>query len=804
MKRAIVLLLVLCIGMTIHADEIQSTVVVGEVYDSNTLEPLENIHLTAAGHSASGVTTNAEGMFLLRLEISKPTKITVSGIGYHKYTFVVDPGVDAGIDIALLEKNTLLQEVMVTPGTNPANSLMARVRAMREQNAPHTMDVNNTDAKTQVFLSDIQSRHLNQKMWKSVQANMIEQEDSSYLLPIYSRKTHEGQQDIHSTILSDGEYESLLAGLEKAPNFYHNTLPLYSTSFLSPLASDGNTYYRYYLLDSLVTESGKHYIVDFRTRNPYYATFNGQMEIDSATAGLVRISATVPALVNANYLKNATIEQTYLETSPGIFSTIQSSQVNMLLDVAVKTDNSHIFPSVLITQEMANGLNAVGTQNATFHDITPERDSIVAAIDTLNNTPLFRVARFLAYSVSTGYIPTGSYVEVGNVSEILKITPQETVRLGLPLRTSEKLWKNICLEAYAAYGFGDQAWKGAGMIHFNLPTVRRHQLTARYADEYVYSDISDFTMLKRENAAWFRYMGYTTSILRIVRQKTRHDYNPLVRQQEFRIQSEDDWTDHLETQFCVAIGRMGYGEPTKVYGGQPTFRYANLNATFRLSWDEKRVDLYFRRIHVYNNKPVLYLNGEIGSYMFDGEHQTSTSAYQLYGKLRLLLRQQVSLGVVGQLNYLLEAGCIFGSVPYPFLNIFDANPTFFYDQRRFSLMSSYRYAADKYVALHADWNGRGCLFNLIPGIRCLHLRELAVFKLGYGGLSSRHEQVLAFPNSTADFPRLEELHTPYIEMGVGIGNILRIGELYSLWRLTNRDDPSAPKWTLRLRLYIDK
>lgn len=806
MRKAIVLLLyAMATITTLYATETLSTVVVGEVYDSHTLAPLPDINLAVVGKSI-GTTTNSEGMFLLRLEINKPTKIAVSGIGYHKYTFTVEPGIDAGIDIALEEKNTLLQEVMITPGTQPAEAIMARVRANRSQNESPALNSSHANAQTHVFLSNIRAKHLNRKLWQNLQDYMIVRPDSSYLLPIYSRQTHDQQHDVHSSFLTREEYETLLVGLETAPDFYHNTVSLYSTAFLSPLASDGNTYYRFYLVDSIADETGKHYIVDFRTRNPYYATFNGQMEIDSATAGLLSISAVVPPQVNANYLKNATIEQVYRQEPNNLtVREMQDSRVNILLDMAVKTDNSHIFPSVLVSQEITNRKpEPVIHINNTLHAPIYHKDSVINLIDTLNSTPLFRVARFLAYTISTGYVPTGSYIEIGNVSEILKINNPETIHLGIPLRTSEKLWKNICLEACAAYGFGDHAWKGFGKIHINLPTMRRHQLTAQYTDEYVYSDMPDFTLLKRENAAWFRYMGFTTAIMRNFYATTHNNYDPLVRKREFCLLANDDWNDFMETQTHIAIGRMGYGEPTHAYDAQSSFRYANLSATLRFSWDEKKVDMFFRRIHVYNNKPVLYINGEIGSFTMDQEPTITSSNYHLYGKIQFMLRQQVSLGVVGQLDYTVEGGVILGAVPYPLLNIFDANETFAFDKYRFSLMQNYRYAADKYVALHADWNGRGCLFNLIPGIRCLHLRELAVFKFGYGTMSSQHEQILPLPYSTPNVHRLDELSTPYIEMGVGIGNILRFGEVYSIWRLTHRNDPNAPRWGLRFRLYIDR
>ena len=100
--------------------------------------------------------------------------------------------------------------------------------------------------------------------------------------------------------------------------------------------------------------------------------------------------------------------------------------------------------------------------------------------------------------------------------------------------------------------------------------------------------------------------------------------------------------------------------------------------------------------------------------------------------------------------------------------------------------------ADKYLALHAEWNGMGILFNLIPGIRYLHLRELVEAKLAYG-----YNSQLSPLNSQL-----------YAEIGVGIGNILRVCDLYFVWSLVPTSSPLAAQtngsamWAMRFRIHL--
>jgi hypothetical protein len=117
-------------------------------------------------------------------------------------------------------------------------------------------------------------------------------------------------------------------------------------------------------------------------------------------------------------------------------------------------------------------------------------------------------------------------------------------------------------------------------------------------------------------------------------------------------------------------------------------------------------------------------------------------------------------------------------------------------------MNNYQYAADQFVALHAHWNGKGVLFNLIPGVRYARLRELVALKVAYGGLRQDHQSILAFPITQTGYNTLQAPTIPYVEMGVGIGNILRIGELYGVFRLTQLQDLTTPWWAIRFRLHL--
>ena len=405
----------------------------------------------------------------------------------------------------------------------------------------------------------------------------------------------------------------------------------------------------------------------------------------------------------------------------------------------------------------------------------------------MDSLPIIRFAKWTAAIINTGYIPTGTVIDIGNIQEILQVNEHEKVHVGLPFRTNEKLMKHVALEASVGYGFRDEAFKGMGKISVQLPTLRRNIVSLEYHDRYVWTEVDDFTRLKRENGIGFRTMDFTAYAFEALRYN-KLAVNTATRQRQFELRCESDWTDNLETQLYARVGWMGYGDPLVGYHKIPYFPYQTVGAILRVSFRERKIDGWFSRYYAYSHLPVLYFGLEGGSYRLD-----SDARYRMFGKLNFMLRHHVPLGMGGTLDYILQAGVVLGEVPFPLLHHFEGNQGYAYDPYRFTLLNNFDYAADRFVALHAEWNGQGVLFNLIPGVRRLRLRELATFKLAWGLQHYNNTTLQQYNNNL----------TPYIEIGCGIGNILRVLDIHSVWRLTTPvADTTLPYWAMRFRLHI--
>lgn len=787
MRRSLYILVLTCLCLiSLHAEE---TIIVGDIVNETTGEPIPNVNIHFRGTKV-GTTSDETGAFALRVDLKSKLQLVFSAVGYQTQRYDIEPGAMAGMQVALRERITVINEVIVTPGENPALTILREVRARREQNDRTLHEELSSTAKHEqaLYISDISRRHLRRALWRSLQAGMLQREDSTYILPLY-RETQsfriEGKQMIpandqqtQALILSQTDYSALLGGWGNI-NFYQNNIPLMDHSFLSPLAANGNLYYRYYLADSI----DANYIIHFRTRNPFYATFNGELAIDTATYALRSIRAYVPSESGVNYLSHMHISQTMAEDN-----TLAEEHISTILDFAVLGDSSHLFPTLLLQNHLVSNdfqrhdVAPTGVEQDTISSPTSNLAADSAAFAALDSLPVIRAAKWFATIAITGYIPTGTPVDIGHVEEILQVNQHEGVHIGLPFRTNEKMSKTVSLEASVGYGFRDRAVKGMGRISVNLPTPRMNILQAEYQDHYVWSEVDDFDRLMRENSMGWGNFDFTSYAFEALHRDSLC-VNTVMRQRQAQLHWWADWSPMVETHLYVRAGWNNELWPAE-YRQSPLYAYQSLSAIVRLGWGERKYDGYFLRRYAYSSRyPVLYLGAEMGHWQYTNSAMPTTS--NLYAHLRLLLTQHAQLGMGGTLTYALQGGAIFGHVPTTMLWQASGNQGYAYDPYRFTLLHGGELMADKYVALHAEWNGQGILFNLIPGIRWLHLRELVEAKVAYGYLSQ----------NVSDRPMASSCL--YSEVGIGIGNILRVCDLYSIWSLSPQIE-----WAMRFRIHL--
>ena len=108
-------------------------------------------------------------------------------------------------------------------------------------------------------------------------------------------------------VLDNYEFSGYTSGLEVSQNFYDNYINYYEQNFVSPLAGNGDFYYRYYLVDSIEVAGSKHFKIDFYPKRKGENVFNGYMLIDDERFAIQKIDATLSTGSQLNFIKSLSV-----------------------------------------------------------------------------------------------------------------------------------------------------------------------------------------------------------------------------------------------------------------------------------------------------------------------------------------------------------------------------------------------------------------------------------------------------------------------------------------------------------------
>ena len=209
----------------------------------------------------------------------------------------------------------------------------------------------------------------------------------------------------------------------------------------------------------------------------------------------------------------------------------------------------------------------------------------------------------------------------------------------------------------------------------------------------------------------------------------------------------------------------------------------------------------FRR-PIFNKYPIYTLRFENGiKNLFKGQYN--------YQQLTVAIAKRSYLSQLGFTDFTLEGGHIFGNVPYPLLNIHRANQSYAYQENAYNLMNFMEFVSDNYLALNSDFFFKGFFLNKIPLLKKLKLREVASFKILYGGVRNENNPninkgLFNYPTDNilgVPVPTTYSLSkVPYIEGSVGVSNVFKVVRIDLVKRFTYLNNPNISTWGIRARI----
>ncbi|MEA4937530.1 MAG: DUF5686 family protein [Paludibacter sp.] len=765
----------------LHAQE---TLVVGHVRSKTDNSPLSAVNIYFKGTNI-GVQSDEEGFYVIRNQGTE-SKLVFSCVGYKTQEIPVRPGEVAGVEVALREDINILQELFVLPGANPALDLMRKVREAKAKNDVYNLPL--TIASEEQNLVLISKNSATKKLFKQLSDGSMSTNDTTNFLPLYIEDVkylvHSGMP--RKVIAEESTaspqnvkliLEKLTGNLQPELNFYNNSISLFGKPFVSPLSSAANSYYRFFLIDSIGSGFEKQYYLRFKTKNNKNLAFNGELWIDSASCALTAINVELPVQANINFIQHLKVSKTYKKSENKRWFPVED-RVRFDMNYQLLADSAHLSPEIYIetriTSSPVNDTVHVAEENFAGSEFSKEELELKLA--EMNDLPMMKTAHWIADAIITGYMQLGK-IDLGKVYQFARLTDVEGFRFSIPIRTNENLSKNFSLGGYWGYGTRNRAHQYAASVSYKLPFASKSILSIGYTDDYRRIDYDYNDYLLRENPLLSGDEDIANTIFAF------RSSDKINRRKEFFTSLSLDWNKDVESNLCFRKNSY-WGNPALPFlkSGidlqEMTHDFISFNTRF--SRGERTYEDHLERIYIQNLHPVFYLT-------LEGGRTRITDKENFYGRITGKVKQQL-LFDFGQWNYSVDAGWILGTVPYNLLSIPVGSETLLFKRYHYNLMDYMEYAFDKYVAMHHEWIFNGVLFNQLPVIRNLNLRELVTFKFLYGGLDPKHASLVDFPSLTGT------LKVPYMEAGVGFTNIFRIFSLQSVWRLSDLNKPGVRSW----------
>lgn len=785
-KTFLILLLFLAIILP-QQTTAQETILVGQVVDKNDLSAIPEVNIFFKNTNI-GSKSNNEGYFLLRTN-EKVNVVVFSCVGYKQKEIRLKQGQSLGMQVELVEETNMLQEVFVIPGSNPALAMMRKIRVMKPINDLTRQPGFSLQRKGQslVLLSKIKQGLASRKVFEKISRGAISNIDSSLTLPLYMSESYFIDNGKTKTEVSQNNFSTpesaqliirkLLGDIDVNLNFYDNAVTIFGKNMISPLSNTGNVYYDFYLADSTLIEKRKNYEVHFRTKNEKNLAFNGKMFIDSGTYALTGIDLALPRAANLNYLHNLKINQTFTPVDHNKW-VVDQENTNLSLTYALLGDSLNPTPELFVKRSVQT-VKSDSVIIGNFAQSTYTAEELDRKINDLGEAPIVKYAKWLADVIFTGYIPIGKF-EIGKIQNLARITDLEGFRMTLPVYTNEKMWKNLRLGGSIGYGFGNQVIKYSGSAQVKIPSQQRRILSLSYNNDYRSDSYKYNDYLQREEPLTSGDEDIASTVFSFRSAKHMND------RREFNLSYATDWNNDIETSVQLRSNTLMNSDLLPFIRDGIQYNSAkqqSVTVLTRFSFNERVYDDFFQRIYITNFNPIIY------AFVEGGQYEVGTKKGN-YAKLSAMVRQRVNFNI-GQWDYMVEGGLFLGDLPYQMLEMPSGNVTNGYSMYGFSLMNLMEYRADKYLTFHNEILLNGIILNQIPLIKHFNFRELFSLKMYYGTLSKTHSDVLDIPSY------IHSTKIPYIEVGAGFSNILRLFTLQSFWRITENDTPNTVKWGLK-------
>lgn len=822
------------------------TLLNGVVKDANLGTPIHGATVSLEGTKHS-TATDSMGRFELRIptqikEASAQLEIRISALGYIEQQLSWSPGQPDPM-VFLETAQEQLDEVVISGRTryssrgNPAVDLIDRVIQHRSANRASNLPYFEYQAYQKIMLavSDFPKLIANNPLFKNYRF-IFDNVDTTLvagreLLPIYleeklmteyrgsglgARKTvveATRNTELDKRFVNNENIQAIVSHLHADIDLYANTILLLNRPFHSPVGAGAPLFYKYAIRDTVELEGADFVLVEFAPRNAEDRLFSGRLWISmEGRYAIGRAELGVGLRSNVNWVNDLHINFDFTRHPSGMYLPagmetkinfgLYGSNQGMFSHWVLRFDHHELEQSdkgvfrgqqLVILPEAAEREKSFWERQRPL-DLSAAETTIYRNVDSLKGNRSFQRTLSWISLAMTSYKHIGP-VEVGPLEYMYSFNDHEGSRVRLGGRTTRQLSEKFYAETYAAYGFRDEKWKYFLGAAWTLNGRRIAEYPAHYLHVTYQDDVREpGHQLDFRNGGSF-FASFRTS-----------EQDKWLHHRLFQAHHVVEFAHHLRLQTSFSTHRQSPAAGLVFQRAEDQALVPALQTTeaaLELRWapGEEYFQRNLVRTPIVNQFPIFNLRYNMGlKGVLGGEYK--------YHSLHFDSSKRWYMSLLGFADVTFGAGYIFGAVPFPLLDIPTANKSFLLAPDSYSMMNDLEFLSDQYVKFGVEHHFEGLFLNRIPLLKRLKIRELASFKMFYGGLRAendptRNTSLFYFPtDQDGEATSFGFGKHPYMEASVGLENIFRVLRIEYIKRLSYLEHPGVESGGLRFSVSL--
>lgn len=815
------------------------TKIQGRVIDAATGEGISGVSVVLTG-TGTGTSTDSAGFYSLA-SAADSTSILFNALGYQPVTHVLHSGIRV-LDVVLEAEIHALDEVIIQGKgryrnrDNPAVSLIRSVIEHKPKNRLSNYEHVSFEEyeKIMMAVNRLPDFVVNSALTRGFQFALKNVDTTlvpgKALLPVYLEEnlstqylrrfpkakktvvTAHKRTEFDPRYINNRNIATYFKFIHGDVDIYDDNILVLNRPFLGPTADNAPLFYRFYITDTLSTDEGQFAELSFVPRNPEDRLFSGKLQISlNGDYGIRRADIWIGPEANLNWVTSATVSLRFDRQQDGIYL---PSHSDMRINFGLDEDKrgafgqrtlvyQHYDTSTHIPDQRFSGQNWVKTTDADLQpaaywqqrrplQLTDAEATTYANVDSLRNNDAFKRTLDWGAVLLNSFKHAGP-VEIGPVEYMYSFNELEGSRVRLGGRTSRELSESFYGEAYAAYGFRDDRVK----FYLGAAQSLNGRHVAEYPAHYIHAT---YQQDAREPG---QKLGFRNGDS-FVRSFRRGEQDKWLYNNALKINHIIEFGNHFMLQTHVATLRQTPAAKLRfITAGveADTLRYlqtTELGLDIRWAPHEEFYQRNLERTPIINEYPTFNLRYNMGvKGLLNGEYN--------YHALRFDVFKRVFLSQLGFADINLGTGYIFGTLPYPLLDIPNANQTYVLNPDSYNLMNDLEFVSDQYVKLSIEHRLQGFILNKIPLVKKLKLREIIGFRLLYGNVrpENRPENgvagVFQLPVNSEGNPATFTLaREPYMETSFGLENIFNLFRVEYVRRLSYLNHPGVDRQGIRI------